>query len=1365
MLNALIVKIQPNYRLNLQLRKLQKFAFWLFLLGPCYPLSAQLVMNEICPSNASLIADEDGDYEDWIELYNAGTTPVDLGGYFISDDASYPFQFVLPERVLEAGEFLLVFASGKNRANSQGEIHSNFSLSSSGEPVILTSPLAAEVDAIPAVGLGPDLSYGRQMDGSNNFYYFANPSPGESNNESTAFDSYLERPELLSPSGFYTSEFDLFVSHPDPEATLRYTLDGSLPDETSALYTTPITIVNRLGMADGISAIPTTSAFVPTWYRWYAPMAPVYKGTALRVRAFREGAIPSAVSSGTYIVDPLADERYDLPRVALVLPQTALFGSSGIYTNHNLTGINWEREASFELFDSEGVSSFKSDVGLRLHGGNSRRYALKSFRVYFRGSLGEDALTYPIFNQGDVHTHERILLRNSGSEWSRTYFRDAFAQSLLSDYADLDYMRYQPAITFVNGEYWGVLNIRERLDDNYIYNHHGYSREEIDMLEGTHTVVYGNGQDYLDLRNFWQIQDLSLPANWEHVSDRIHVDNFRDYHIIQIFSMNTDQPGKNVRFWKPKHEEGKWRWMLYDLDDSFAFGQHCNYDQNGLVYCSGLNTISSPNVNPASSTPAWAPNGPSQTMPLRAMLRSPFFQNDFINRFADLLNSAFLPERLEEIIDDFDGVIDPYMQEHYERWHRPEPSFRMEHLDLLRSFAAERKAVMEEHIVGFFELDGTYQLSVDVAPFGGGLVKVNSIPIHPDSIYIAGPGSYPWSGTYYSGVELPISAMPAHGFEFSHWLETGSTDDTLWVNSGEDITYTAVFEPINVPEPIHYWSFNEYNVLNAFFTVGGASLLAIGGMSTAFLLDEGQDFNSINARLGEEVGTHLRVNAPLNAVLQFSLPTSGYKFPVLSYEARRSGQGAGLHKISVSIDGDNFFLVDSVAIYDEAPQVYSFDFSALLGSTDNPDFKVKIEIHEGEGGIAGNNRLDNLSLDAMALEGDNQPPGIAQPLFRKELIAQSGPETVDLETLFIDPEDDSLIFNLSEPQGEAAVFYILDNDLHIHPVKAGEAEVILFVTDGVNGPVSLPIQVLVYPEAAVISPLSAFEFSAWDDDENQFNYPDHMLFMQGNTPDPGPETPLPFAYHIPLDDYHEDDAGTLGFPYNNARRTRINGLGEEGISFINTGRNRDVGAAVLALDLSLIEQPVFANWTAGTMMPNSKAYRLRLQYRSGITEGWSDMLSDGDLIEYERNPIPFHEAYFSGVALPESLLGDPYVQLRWKYYFTGEQVIPEVGSRSELRLDDIYIGTDDLTATNQSFENFGLSVYPNPTVDALHIYHEAPHALQAALYGPDGKCVKREVFDSQLNTLSLRDLSAGLFLLVLWDEQGMAARTRVVVLD
>jgi hypothetical protein len=674
---------------------------FLWLLIGVQLASGQIFINEFCASNTATITDEEGDYEDWIELYNAGAEAVSLQGYYLTDDLSQPYQFSLPEVWVNPGGFAIIWASGKDMHDGQGAVHTNFSLASSGEPIGLHHAEGGLIDAVPAAALGSNISYGRQADGSAAFFFFESPTPLASNNDAITAEAYLSPPEMLTPSGFYSSPFDLFLFHPDPEATIHYTLDGSEPTAGSPEYTSALPIENMLGTPDVLSAIPTTSLSAPEWYRWFAPMTPVYKGTSLRAKAFRAGAIASSVATATYIVDPDWESRYDLPVVALTLPQSSLLGSQGIYTNFLASGPSWERLAHLELFEADGSSILSTDVGLRLHGGNSKRFALKSLRVYFRGSLGEEALDYPIFQQGSMHRHERLLLRNSGSDWSRTYFRDAFAQQLLLNYSDVDYMRYRPAVTFVNGEYWGILNLRERFDNNYIRNHFGLGSDEIDMLEFTSTTVYGSNAEYLGLRNTWQNEDLTIAENYAEVEAQVDIDNFRDYHILQVYIMNTDQPGKNVRFWKPKAEGGKWRWMLFDLDDALSYGPHCSHDRNGLVFCSGLNSISANVVNPTSASPAWAVNGPSQTLPLRAMLRSPFFRNNFIHRFSDLLNTAFMPDRLQEMIDAFDGNVAPYMQEHFERWHRPEPTFRATHLDLLHTFATNRKAVMEAHLIDF----------------------------------------------------------------------------------------------------------------------------------------------------------------------------------------------------------------------------------------------------------------------------------------------------------------------------------------------------------------------------------------------------------------------------------------------------------------------------------------------------------------------------------------------------------------------------------------------------------------------------------------------------------------------------------------
>jgi hypothetical protein len=369
-------------------------------------------------------------------------------------------------------------------------------------------------------------------------------------------------------------------------------------------------------------------------------------------------------------------------------------------------------------------------------------------------------------------------LRNGGSDWAYTYFRDAFAQSILEGFSDVDHQGYCPSVVFINGEYWGIMNIRERFDDNYIDNYYG--QKDIDMLESTGQVIYGSNVHYQNLISFLQKNDINTSENYEWVKTQMDVDNFRDYHILQIFSMNTDQPGKNVRFWRPQTDDGKWRWMWWDMDDAFNFGPHNNYDRNGLVFCSGLNSISATKVNGATPPPTWAPNGPTQTFPLRALLRSDEFRDGFINRFADLLNTAFQPKYLFEIIDGFHSTTAPYLYEHYRRWHRPEPDIYNQHLQRLYNFSEHRIHHMRKHIREFFELDGSYKLTLDVGS-GQGHIRINTLNLTVDLPSLDNP-IYPWSGEYFQGVPIEVEAVPAAGYVFSHWSEVESPHNPITIH-------------------------------------------------------------------------------------------------------------------------------------------------------------------------------------------------------------------------------------------------------------------------------------------------------------------------------------------------------------------------------------------------------------------------------------------------------------------------------------------------------------------------------------------------------------------------------------------------------
>ncbi len=203
-----------------------------------------------------------------------------------------------------------------------------------------------------------------------------------------------------------------------------------------------------------------------------------------------------------------------------------------------------------------------------------------------------------------------------------------------------------------------------------------------------------------------------------------------------------------------------------------------------------------------------------------------------------------------------------------------------------------------------------------------------------------------------------------------------------------------------------------------------------------------------------------------------------------------------------------------------------------------------------------------------------------------------------------------------------------------------------------------------------------FIFDFWADDEPDDFFPANMIFQQSDMDDPMLDDEMTEPYNIPHDDYNSDDEDTIGYPYNNTRRTRINGLNEQGIAFINTGRGRDLGTAVVGLQ-TLGMHDITVQFLAGTRIPNSRVYNLRLQYRIGTSGSFTDVIHNGEAVEYRRNDQENHTEQFGPIPLPEAVNDREYVQIRWKYYFTGERISDDSGARTKIRLDNIRIsGTE-----------------------------------------------------------------------------------------
>ncbi|TVP81713.1 MAG: hypothetical protein EA353_01295 [Puniceicoccaceae bacterium] len=1072
------------------------------------------------------------------------------------------------------------------------------------------------------------------------------------------------------------------------------------------LYQAAIPIVDRSSDPERFALINTSFTATPR-----LPVGSIFKATVVRARAVRPGELPSAVVAGTFFVHPEIASRFSLPVISVTSDASGLFDyDAGIYVagkvavdwrranpsagwnngrpaNYNQRGEAWGRAGNVEIFSPEGEVLLNQGVGLRIHGGYTRANAVKSLRLYARSRYDADdrfnAAVFPgLVRRGHpeqaLESFNRLLLRNAGQDWNQSLYGDAFMQGLVS-HLPIDGQAYQPALHFLNGEFWGLINIRERLDQSYLADHYGMDPDAAVILNtrfddlGAMSVDNGTQADLDDFHaivDYAEAHDLSDPEHFEWIRERVDLDNLALYYGIQIFLCNQDWPHNNNKPWRkrtpaylpdaPTGHDGRWRWFLFDLD--FGYGRmRGDHTTNALARVvdlpSGVYTVNRAAINPVNR------------LFRELVLSNEGFRHGFINTLADQMNTSFQSERSLAFLQETEARIAAYRPEHNDRW-----DLSTLQRSQMVTFAQERPTYQRNHLRSVFGLEADRDLTVSVVD--GGLVRVNGLIIDETVIGLTDPGvPYPWSGTYFQDVPVELEALPEAGYQFVGWVVTPtgavsglsgepeyhSTEPVIQYALTEDTTVEAVFEAVPLaalPIVLHAWDFEDADtLLLPSFTIGGGALTIDLGPATDPIDNTGGDFAT----------RHLRVNNPLGSTLTWSLPTTGYEGITLDFLTRRSGQGAELMTVDYTTDGSTWTTADTLTIFNDSPQAQSFDFSAVAAINDNPDFALRFTFAQGDaGGTAGNNRFDDVVLMGTALPGTNLPPVLDEtavpPVLRG--AAADGSFDVSLDGWFTDPEGDPLSYSASSSAEAVATVLVNGETLTVTPLAAGDTVITVGASDGTNPAIETSLRILVYPEPFALS-AGTFSFTEWDALEPAGAFPANMLFVQSDVDDPQLTTPLDFAYAIPAAD--AANANDVDAPYNASSRSRINGLGTEGIAFINTGRGRDVGAAVVALDTTGVSD-IRLSFTAGTVLPNSRIYGLRLQSRIGLEGAWTDVLDEGEPVEYLRNETPGHSQVFGPITLPASLEGQPQVFLRWFYNYK------EGGSsRAQLRLGAISI--------------------------------------------------------------------------------------------
>lgn len=361
-------------------------------------------------------------------------------------------------------------------------------------------------------------------------------------------------------------------------------------------------------------------------------------------------------------------------------------------------------------------------------------------------------------------------------------------QSLVRD-INLDRQDYQPAVVFINGIYWGIHNIRDRYDRYYLKYTYDLDSDKIDLLQDNARVREGDALHYHAMLRFIETEDQRDPAVYSKIEQLMDIESFINLNIAQIYYANIDWPHNNMDFWRlrterykpgaPHGHDGRWRWMLIDTDHGFGLGQAMEL-KGGIEHDYEHNTLKHASLE-----------GPRPTFLFRSLLENDSFRHQFINRFADYLNTIFAPQVVIRQIDAMQDNLAPLMQEHIDRWGQPGSYAEwLDNVEVMREFARKRPAYVRSHIAEKFNLGGKARITLK-ADQKAGKIRVNSITIADGNPGIEKPGH--WSGIYFQDVPITVAAIPRAGYRFSGWEGVDSTEQELKVNLEDDLTLRAIF--------------------------------------------------------------------------------------------------------------------------------------------------------------------------------------------------------------------------------------------------------------------------------------------------------------------------------------------------------------------------------------------------------------------------------------------------------------------------------------------------------------------------------------------------------------------------------------------
>lgn len=626
-----------------------------------------------------------------------------------------------------------------------GILEANFAIATAGETLYLSNASGMILDSLVVPDLEANMSVGKKTDGSNSWFIFPTPTPNATNNASLSFLGYEEKPDISLVGGIYANSVSFpIINHSTQGGIIRYTINGDDPDGSSPVASGPITISSN---------------------------------TVLKVRCFPNGSnrLASPIEAETFLIN----ENSTIPIVSLTIDQDDLLGPNGIFDNW---WTDWKRPCVIEYFNPDGSKQFESKASVKPDGGagGSRSNPQHSVTVESANTTfgtGEN-IHYPLFPEKPyVDDIQAIYIRNGSNFWNQYHQRDATFMRVMRK-SHVNSQAYRPANVFLNGQYFGVYELREKANETYFNENYGNHVDSLDLLSVSYwygsvlRTVKGSDSSFFNMVNFITTADKTNPSYLSQCDKRLDLKNYTDYIAAELWYGNTDWIYNNMKIARTRTTDNKWRFFLQDLE--WGLGGWTNYNDNMFDWFEFSNQ----------------PN-PYYEIHSNLMMDSTY-RNHFINRYADLMNTTLHQNTYTPIINQLYEELLPEMPRHFAYWTGDVAGGMNTYTynkNVIQGQFNNRNTAVRNQMLNYYNLHNTVNLTLSTIPANAGYIKISTII----------PDSLPWTGVYFHGNPVTITAVANPGFTFNHWennINLPSTllsDASVSVDIATDDYFTAVF--------------------------------------------------------------------------------------------------------------------------------------------------------------------------------------------------------------------------------------------------------------------------------------------------------------------------------------------------------------------------------------------------------------------------------------------------------------------------------------------------------------------------------------------------------------------------------------------